>query len=115
MAEPTKTEPTKTEGKASELQKDREERKKKSDADLANLKKEFDPKAQEPRNFKAEDEFKVIAEKLSKARDRYLKVQAAAADSEDPNIEEIRELRTKAYGEYQIMRTELVRRTDVDL
>ena len=98
---------------ATEIQKDKEERRKKSDENFAKLSKEFAEKPTE-RTHKGEDEFQVVAEKLSKARERFLKVNGAAGDSDDPNIEGLRELRAKAYGEYKILLDEISRRAQLE-
>lgn len=97
-----------------EQRKDQEEKRKKSDENLTKLKKEIEDNPQE-RLFKGEDEFKTLAEKLSKARERFLKTNQAAGDSEDPNIEELRQLRSKSYGEYKIMLEEITRRANLEL
>lgn len=94
--------------------KDQEEKRKKSDENLAKLKKEIEDNPQE-RLFKGEDEFKTLAEKLSKARERFLKTNQAAGDSDDPNIQELRQLRTKSYGEYKVMLEEIMRRANIEL
>lgn len=98
--------------KEQEVQKDAQEKQKASKYE--ELRKEIEEKPEE-RLFKPEDEFKVLGEKLAKSRDRFLKIKSAADDTNDPELDKLRELRTKAYGEYKLMVEEIQRRAQLDL
>lgn len=101
-----------------EKRKEQEElkrRKEESDKKLEQYQKEQnDPEKSRARRIQAEDDFKVASEKLSKARDYFLEAEKRAEDTDDPNIYELRELRSQAYLELRDALQELKRRIGTD-
>jgi len=88
-----------------EAQKFREE----SDKRFQNLLKEN----AEVLQFEGDDDLKGLADKLQKAIERFQNAKQAAMYFDDPNIEGIRELRTKTFGQVQNILSEIRRRVDI--
>jgi superfamily II RNA helicase len=96
--------------------KEAEKLKEESDKKVEKLNKEFsDPEKQKEVVAQSEDTFEDIGKKLNEARKRWQEAENNAGNPDDPNIEQLRELRTKAYSQYKLLLTELIRRANLDL
>ena len=73
------------------------------------------PGEKEKRIALADDTFENIGKKISEARDRFLKANEEANDTDSPNLEALRERRLLYYGEYRNISDELIRRVKLDL
>jgi len=63
--------------------------------------------------FEGDDDLKGLAEKLQTAVERFQNAKQAAMNFDDPNIEGLRDLRAKTFGQVQNILNEIRRRVEI--